>query len=118
MTDIQLQVITYLREKPGPLANQEQTQSYNQNSATVLLEKIRDAKFPTDIAKGEFLQILNMRPSSSAQLSAVIEDMEDRFTEEDQNRLIDIIAEVLGRDEPAQNGTEDENAMESIETGN
>lgn len=118
MTDIPLQVISYLREKPGPLANQEQTQSYNQNSATQLLEKIRDAKFPSELAKGEFLQVLNLRPSSSAQLSAVVEDMEDRFTEEDQNRLIDIIAEVLGRDEPAQNGNEDENAVESIENGN
>ena len=66
------------------------------------------------------LSILNLRPSSSALLSTAIEDMEERFTEEEQQKIVDIIAEVLGRDEhPAEgNGAgDDDDAMPSIENG-
>lgn len=48
----------------------------------------------------------------------MVEDLEDRFDEEQQAKLLDIIAEVLGRDEPTENGAGDEKAMESIENGN
>ncbi len=66
------------------------------------------------------LAILNLRPSSTALLSTAIEDMEDRFTEDEQNKMVEIIGEVLGRDEPAKDGEEaadDENAVPSIENG-
>ena len=43
--------------------------------------------------------ILNLRPSSNAVLSAVIEDMEERFSEDEQNAILAIIGEVLGHDD-------------------
>ncbi|KAM7208608.1 RNA polymerase II [Naviculisporaceae sp. PSN 640] len=109
---LRTEVITYLREKPGPLANQETTHAYGPKSFQTLLEKIREANF--ELSKGEVLQIVNLRPSSNAALSAIVELLEDRFDEEQQNKLLEIIAEVLGRDEPA----EDPDAMETIENGN
>ncbi|KAK4210007.1 RNA polymerase Rpb4-domain-containing protein [Rhypophila decipiens] len=105
------QVLTYLRETPSPLANQEQTKTYNNNSAQTLVDKLRPLSL--GLEKGELLQIMNLRPSSSALLSTVVEQLEDRLSEEKQAALLEIIAEVLGRDEPT-----DKEAIESIENGN
>jgi len=84
-----------------------------------LLERLREENFRSDLAKGELFAILNLRPGSTAVLSTTIEDMEERFTEDEQNRIVDIIAEVLGRDELAEEArADDDNAMPSIENGN
>jgi hypothetical protein len=50
------------------------------------------------------LSILNLRPDNSAVLSTAIEDMEERFSEEEQQKIVAIIGEVLGRDEPEEGG--------------
>jgi hypothetical protein len=105
------------------LEKQEETQAYSPEVIPRLLEKIREADLPSDLTKGEVLSILNLRPTSVAVLSTAIEDMEERFSEEEQNRIVDIIVEVLGRDDPeheAEQGegeeVEDE-AMPSVENG-
>lgn len=62
--------------------------------------------------------ILNLRPSSIAVLSTVIEDMEERFSEDEQAVILEVIAEVLGRDEPAAAGEGGgEEALQSVEGG-
>jgi RNA polymerase Rpb4 len=84
----------------------------------LLIKKIREANFRSELAKGELLSILNLRPANNALLETAIEDLEERFNEDEQNRLVDIISEVLGRDEPTANGdgdSHDDNAMDSIE---
>lgn len=96
------QVITYLREKPSPLERQEETQAYSPAAIPALLEKLRVANLPSELTKGELLSILNLRPSSTALLSTAIEDMEERFSDEEQNKIVDIIAEVLGRNPEAE----------------
>ncbi|KAK0706451.1 RNA polymerase Rpb4-domain-containing protein [Lasiosphaeria miniovina] len=116
------EVVTYLREKPGPLERQEETHAYSPSSVSQLLEKLRDANLRSELAKGEVLSILNLRPTSSALLSTAIEDMEERFSEDEQNKIVEIIIEVLGRDEPAaldeRDGDEqDGDTMQSIENG-
>lgn len=40
--------------------------------------------------------IVNLRPASVAALNTVIEDMTDRFDEEQQEAIVTAIAEVLG----------------------
>lgn len=47
--------------------------------------------------------ILNLRPASVAALNTVIEDMTDRFDDEQQEAIVTAIAEVLGMfPEPAE----------------
>ncbi|KAL2126729.1 hypothetical protein VTI74DRAFT_336 [Chaetomium olivicolor] len=118
---VMTEVMTYLREKPSPLEKQEETHAYSPAVIPKLLEKLREANLPSELTKGELLSILNLRPSSSALLSTAIEDMEERFSEEEQNKIVDIIGEVLGRDEPAEDeeGMEvDAEAAPSVENGN
>ncbi|KAK0652180.1 RNA polymerase Rpb4-domain-containing protein [Cercophora newfieldiana] len=116
LATLRTEVLTYLREKPSPLAQQEKTGAYTPAAIIQLLEKIQQENFQSDLAKGELLSILNIRPDSTALLSTVVEDMEERFTEDEQNKLVEIIVETLGRDDfPAE--AEDEDAMQSIENG-
>ncbi|KAK4154279.1 RNA polymerase Rpb4-domain-containing protein [Chaetomidium leptoderma] len=120
---VMTEVVTYLSEKPSPLEKQEESQSYSPTAIPRLLEKLREANLSGELTKGELLSILNLRPSSSALLSTAIEDMEDRFSEEEQNKMVDMVAEVLGRadtDEGAEGAEGDEmdaDAVPSVENG-
>lgn len=77
---------------------------------------------PYDISKGEMIMILNVRPTNAAVLSACIEDLPVRLTDDQQNELLGIITEVLGQfplpdgqdDGGAAAGT-DKDMMQSIE---
>ncbi|KAL2265466.1 hypothetical protein VTJ83DRAFT_6566 [Remersonia thermophila] len=115
------EVMAYLTTSPSPLANQEEKQDYTPEAIPRLLERLREAGLPGELTKGELLSILNLRPSSSALLSTAIEDMEERFSEEEQNRIVDIIAEVLGRSDPGEADGEaaeaEADAVPSVENG-
>ncbi len=52
--------------------------------------------------------ILNLRPCSIAALNVVVEDMGERFPEEQQEEIMIIIAEVLGQF-PAAEEAEEQN---------
>jgi hypothetical protein len=100
--------MTYLTTKPSPLEKQEEKHDYSPEVIPRLMERLREADLPGELTKGELLSILNLRPSSSALLSTAIEDMEERFTEEEQNRIVEIIGEVLGRPDPEEEEEEEE----------
>jgi len=112
-------VVHYLTMKPGPLARQEETHDYKEDSILRLLEKIREAKFKSQLVKAEVLAILNLRPTSLPILATAIEQMDDRFEEHEQEKLVEIIIEVLGRDPPSEEGQALEgDELPSIETEN
>ncbi|KAK4101535.1 hypothetical protein N658DRAFT_425534 [Parathielavia hyrcaniae] len=113
--EVMTEVVTYLKEKPSPLEKQDETQTYSPAAISRLLEKLREANLPSELTKGEILSILNLRPLSSAVLSTAIEDMEERFGDEEQNKIVDIVGEVLGRLEPAEGAAGDEMDAEGEE---
>lgn len=49
-----------------------------------------------DIEKAEFLQIINLRPTTPPELDVIIEEMEDRFTEAQIEEMLAIVKEILG----------------------
>jgi hypothetical protein len=63
------------------------------------------------------LMIFNHRPTHIAQLSILLEDLEQRFPQRDtQQEIIDIIAEVLGApDGEAERTAMEKNACDSRE---
>ena len=48
------------------------------------------------LTKAEVLQIVNLRPDSVSVLDTVIEEMDARFSDEQQLRLLQIIRDCLG----------------------
>ncbi|ERS96324.1 hypothetical protein HMPREF1624_07234 [Sporothrix schenckii ATCC 58251] len=95
------ELLQYFRSPPGPLSQQPVT--YSPEAVTTVVERLHRY----DLAKGELLMVLNMRPQTPAQLHACIEEVEGRLTEEQQSEILDIVAEVLGQF-PVAEGEPDE----------
>jgi hypothetical protein len=92
--------------------------AYDATTMTRFMDRIRAARLPSELAKGEVLMILNLRPSSVAGLNTAIEDMESRFPENEQEKLLEIIGEVLGgggEGAGARNGNGEDVTMQSVE---
>jgi hypothetical protein len=89
---------------------------YDASVVSELLARIRAAKLPSELAKGEMLMILNLRPGSEAALNTAVEDMEARFSSEERAKLLQIISDVLGGDfEKDQEAEAGDVTMQSVE---
>ncbi|CAK7262547.1 hypothetical protein SEPCBS119000_000015 [Sporothrix epigloea] len=95
------ELLQYFQSPPSPLSQQPVT--YSADAVTQLVERLREF----DLAKGELLMILNMRPQTPAQLHACVEEVESRLSEDKQSQLLDIVSEVLGHF-PAEEAAEGE----------
>lgn len=62
---------------------------------------------PWRLPLGELMAILNLRPASIAELDPIIEENEERFSAEEMEQILRIIAEVLG-EKARQEGGEEE----------
>ncbi|CVL05676.1 uncharacterized protein FMAN_10602 [Fusarium mangiferae] len=95
------ELLQYLRTNPGPLS--QEPLPYTEGCISRLLERLR----PYNLAKGEVVMIINLRPASVAALNTVVEEMSERFNEEQQEAMVNIIAEVLGQFPAAEEGAEE-----------
>lgn len=96
-----MQLLRWLRTEPSPLSQKPIT--YQPECIALLLERLR----PYDLSKSEMVMILNLRPASVAALNTVIEDMPERFGDEQQEEMVHIVTETLGQfeaDAPDENG--------------
>ncbi|KAF4461123.1 Calcitonin gene-peptide-receptor component [Fusarium albosuccineum] len=102
-------LLEYFRIHPSPLS--QNPLPYTEGCITQLLERLR----PYNLAKGEVIMILNLRPASVAALNTVVEEMYERFNEEQQEAMVNIIAEVLGQfpvpEEAAEDGAGADESM-------
>lgn len=87
--------------------------TYNSGCISQLLERLS----PYELSKGEVVMILNLRPASVAALNTVIEEMGERFTEEQQEEMVTSVLEVLGQFEAAEPNANGD-ADDAAETGN
>ncbi|KAH8670441.1 RNA polymerase Rpb4-domain-containing protein [Tricladium varicosporioides] len=102
------EVLDYLGEAPSPLGSDPFP--YNERTISNLLKALRS----WDITKGEMIMILNLRPTKPENLHVVVQQIEDRFSEEDQNRILKAISNVLGQpDGEAEREAVNENAKEA-----
>ncbi|TVY54055.1 DNA-directed RNA polymerase III subunit rpc9 [Lachnellula suecica] len=85
------ELMDYFKEPPSPLAYDKLP--YNDDTITNLLKELRS----WEITKGEVIMMLNLRPTKLENLNTIIQEMEERFTEEEQNAILAAIVKVLGR---------------------
>ncbi|KAL5612089.1 hypothetical protein BROUX41_000363 [Berkeleyomyces rouxiae] len=83
------ELMTYLDTHPNPL---QSPVTYDAGTIGSLVEGLR----PYDLTKAEMVMILNIKPTSLPLLSAVVEDMENRFTAEQGEQMLEVILEVMG----------------------
>ncbi|KAG5914836.1 hypothetical protein E4U53_004579 [Claviceps sorghi] len=94
------ELLQYLRTEPSPLSQQPLT--YTPDCIAQLLEKLR----PYELSKGEVVMMLNLRPASVAALNTIIEDMPERFSDEQQEDMVSSVAQILGQFEVAEEAEE------------
>lgn len=94
-------MLEYLQTAPNPFAQKPLT--YNGFTIRRLITRIDQY----DLAKGEVMMILNLRPENAAVLSTCIEDLMGRFTEDQINEILAVIEEVLGPFEPKEHYDEE-----------
>jgi len=103
-------MLKYFETFPGPLS--QKPLPYDVSSIPVLLKKLR----PYNITKGECIMFVNLRPTTIAALNAILEHMEERYDQQQQEEILGIIIEVLGEFPQPEEGAE-EDAMETTENG-
>ncbi|TWU79015.1 hypothetical protein ED733_008385 [Metarhizium rileyi] len=81
----------YLRTAPSPLSQKPLT--YTPDVVAQIIEKLS----PYELSKGEVVMILNLRPASIAALNTIIEDMPERYSDGQQEEMVDIVADILGQ---------------------
>ncbi|CAJ2511665.1 Uu.00g072900.m01.CDS01 [Anthostomella pinea] len=105
---VRKELLQYLESSPNPMS--QRPLPYNVAAIPILIKKLR----PYSISKGECVMIMNLRPTSIANLNAVLEDMEGRFNEDAQQSIVDIVIEVLGQFPPPPE-EEEGDAMQTTE---
>lgn len=89
-------MLQYLRTAPSPLS--QKPLPYTPECIGQVIEKLS----PYELSKGEVVMILNLRPASIAALNTIIEDMPERYSDEQQEEMVNIVAELLGQFEVAE----------------
>ncbi|KAI0147743.1 RNA polymerase Rpb4-domain-containing protein [Xylariaceae sp. FL1272] len=102
------EMIKYFETDPSPLS--QKIQPYDASAIPPLLQKLRQF----GISKGECIMIVNLRPTTEVGLNVVIEQMDTRFTKEQQDEILAIIVDSLGQF-PIQEEAAD--AMDVVEAG-
>lgn len=91
----------------------QKPRTYDTDTIKRLFERLRTY----EITKGEMVMIMNLRPTNVPALNTVLEDMEDRFNADEQEDIVNGVAEVLGAFPPKSDGQADQDeVMESTET--
>ncbi|XDG03441.1 hypothetical protein ABKA04_003056 [Annulohypoxylon sp. FPYF3050] len=95
---IRKEVLQYFESSPAPLS--QKPLPYD----TTAIPKVIKNLSPYELSKGECIMILNIRPTNVAVLNVIIENMEDRFSAEQQQEILDIVVELLGQFPEEQDG--------------
>jgi hypothetical protein len=101
-------LLQYFEAAPGPLS--QKPLPYDTSSIAALIKRLR----PYNITKGEFIMMVNLRPTSVPILNTVLEDMETRFEPHEQEDIVQGVVEVMGDfpPPPMEEGDE-EDAMQT-----
>lgn len=75
------------------------------------MERLR----PYEITKGEFIMLMNLRPTNIPSLNTVLEEMETRYSEADQEDIVQGVMEILGQFPGPQGEGGDADAMQMTE---
>lgn len=84
---IQFELTEYLKETPCSTQTSEQLANFLESMSRY------------ELTKAEKLQILNLRPRSTVEIYLIIEECEERFTEEDLEEMLNNIITTLPRDD-------------------
>ncbi|ORY94684.1 HRDC-like protein [Syncephalastrum racemosum] len=84
---VQFEVTEYLKDTPCSTQDPQQIEAF--------LESME----PYKLTRAEKLQLLNLRPRSVVEIYIIVEECEERFTEEEVEQILNNISSILPRDD-------------------
>lgn len=97
-----LETIKYLEDSPAGLQEQSHLQEFVTHLQKFCLEE------NCLLTKNEIIQLVNIRPQTAVEIQLLIEDSEERLSEEQVQRIIEIIKLYIPGPEEEENGEVDE----------
>jgi len=102
LATITYETVKYLEKTPCAKQNPE------------IIEQFMKDLMPFKLTKAEKLQIINQCPSSAVEIQLIVEESEERLTENQIYELLDLIRKYLPAEEGAE-GMEEEGNEEEVE---
>ncbi|KAJ2847704.1 hypothetical protein IWW36_003717 [Coemansia brasiliensis] len=90
VTTLKFEATTYLKGMPCASQTPEQ------------IAKLKTELAAYELTTAEILQIINLRPKSLVELYVIVEEIGERYTEEEMGQLVAIIQEILVHNEPQE----------------
>ncbi|MCJ1364351.1 hypothetical protein MMC16_003461 [Acarospora aff. strigata] len=85
----------YLLLTPRSPLSLSQQNPYTSSTIPTLLSALK----PYDLTKAELLMILNLRPDNPGVLDCIVEELDQRFSEEEVGAILGVVGDVLGKED-------------------
>lgn len=102
---VQFELKNYLDEQPCQVITAEKLVAF--------LQEVK--KSGLTLTKAEKLMILNQIPGNEAEISVLLEEYSDRFTETQREDLLEVISQSLGKRLPSANEANEDDVEENNE---
>ena len=107
---VTLETLSWLEDSPAGVQEEHHIKEFAQQLSEMCKESKDDCGRSLQLSKQEVIHLINHRPGSAVEIQLLLENSEERFTEEQVEKLIQIVEECL----PAPAVEEDE----EVEEGN
>ena len=108
---VTLETLSWLEDSPAGVQEEHHVKEFAQQLSEMCQESKDDCGRSLQLSKQEVIHLINHRPGSAVEIQLLLENSEERFTEEQVEKLILIVEECL----PAPALEEEE---EDVEEGN
>ena len=105
---VTLETLSWLENSPAGVQEEHHIKEFAQQLSDLCQEG------SMQLSKEEVVQLINHRPGSAVEIQLLLENSEERFTEDQVEKLLQIVDECL----PALPQEEDDNEEEAIDKGN
>ena len=110
---VTLETVSWLEDSPAGVQEEHHVKEFAQQLSEMCQESKDDCGRSLQLSKQEVIHLINHRPGSAVEIQLLLENSEERFTEEQVEKLIQIVEECL----PAP-AVEEEDQEEDVEEGN
>ena len=108
---VTLETLSWLEDSPAGVQEEHHVKEFAQQLSEMCQESKDDCGRSLQLSKQEVIHLINHRPGSAVEIQLLLENSEERFTEEQVEKLIEIVEECL----PAPAVEEED---EDLEEGN
>ena len=105
---VTLETLSWLENSPAGVQEEHHIKEFAQQLSDLCQEG------SMQLSKEEVVQLINHRPGSAVEIQLLLENSEERFTEDQVEKLLQIVDECL----PPLPQEEDDNEEEAIDKGN